>query len=342
MIGVIMAGGSGKRFWPASRKSLPKQFLSLPGSELSLIGQTLSRIERFSDEQFVVCGKSQASLMSSHLPDLEILQEPCARNTAPCLIYAAVKVLAKYGDQPMCVFPADHVIEQEGLLAEIFSQAGSYVQENDVLLTIGLVPTRPDTGYGYIKKGGRLGGNLFQVECFVEKPQLEVAEGYVTSGDYLWNSGMFVWRPSTLLAAVEEHAPELASGIKEIKSYLAGDITEDDFDQIFAALPSESIDNAVMEKAKNTVVIPGEGLGWSDIGTWDVWANFGVDSDSHVKIDSKNSVVFAGEKLVALVDVDDVIVVDTPDGLLVCKRGSSQKVKNVVEHLEKLNKTDVL
>lgn len=362
-IGVIMAGGSGTRFWPLSRKSFPKQFLNLTGTGRSLIQATADRLDLLlgTAGMMVVTAENQHHLVREQLPEIAILSEPSARNTAACLGYAAALALSKLGDLPMICVPADHMIWGEEKLNKIYRDAIELANKEDVLITIGIKPTTAETGYGYVKKADLVTGNCFKVEKFVEKPSFELAQEYLNSGQFFWNSGMFIWRPSVLLAAFEKYVPHLASGLKQIQNLLSSDISEEEkytkVKEIYLRFESISIDYAIMEKADNVrIFVGGESFSWSDVGSWSSWVdieknNFGaegnfVDADA-ILIDTKNTAILSKKqiktpKLIAGVGLEDLIIVETDDAILICNRGKAQDVKKIVDVLKEKNRNDLL
>lgn len=346
----IIAGGSGTRFWPLSRQSKPKQFLSLDGKS-SLIQQTTERLGKLIDDNLlVVTARNQVELVREHLPKAAILAEPIAKNTAPALLYAASRILATVGDVPIICLPADHIINNNSLLAQLLEDATRLARQEDVLITIGLKPSNPETGFGYIKKGA---AQKYSVETknqphaiaeFVEKPSLATAKRYLEEGSYFWNSGMFVWRPSVLLATAKKLLPEICQKISQIEELFAESANDEKISQIFSSIDPISIDYGVMEKASNVALFIANDLKWSDVGSWTAWAEAcGNSSSEVVSIDSSNCYVYAGSgKTVAIVGVDNLIVVDTGDALLVCGKDQVQKVKDVVEELKKRGGTGII
>lgn len=364
-VGVIMAGGSGTRFWPLSRKSCPKQFLNLTGTGggRSLIQATADRLDQLLGNagMIVVTAENQQHLVAKQLPEIAILSEPSARNTAACLAYAAALTLSKVGDLPMICVPADHMIWGEDELTRIYCDAIELAAKEDVLITIGIKPTIPETGYGYVKKADSISKDCFKVDRFVEKPDFELAQEYCRSGEFFWNSGMFIWRPSVLLAAFEKYLPQLAAGIKKIQALLSSDISEEEkyvkVKEIYLQFESISIDYAIMEKADNVrMFISGDSIHWNDVGSWSSWVdieknnftaegNF-VDADA-ILIDTKNTAILSKtsiktSKLIAAVGLEDLIVVETDDAILICKRGKAQDVKKVVDILKEKSRDDLL
>jgi mannose-1-phosphate guanylyltransferase len=368
-IGVIMAGGSGTRFWPLSRASCPKQYLPLAPGGKSLIAAAAERFGTVSSglgsevPVLIVTGSSQAELAHQHVPQATILIEPIARNTGPCLGLAALYVLSTAGDIPMICVPADHFIADEQRLAQLFEVGVIQAKKEDVVVTIGIQPTSPETGYGYICAGkGADASNstpqaigIYPIERFVEKPNREKALEYLHAGCYYWNAGMFIWRPSVLLRAIDEHMPDLAKQLRLIQELWDSSPVDDAaafarYHELFSAVAPVSIDVGVMEKANNSRVIPGDKLGWTDIGSWDAWYENATNRDRDGNVLSAQTLqsqstgcgVLSKDKLVALVGVEDIMVVDTGDAILVCKRGNSQAVRNIVDQLSRSGRKELL
>ena len=334
-VAVIMAGGSGTRFWPLSRRSFPKQFLPFGDDGRSLIQDTYSRVKSIVDEVLVVTAAHQVDLVKEHLPDVCILAEPCPRNTAACVAYAAKYLESEIGDVSTLFLPADHKISGEKEIQNTFSKALELAAQNPVLVTIGIVPRKPETAYGYIKKGKDYNSESFFVENFYEKPNLEKAKQYYDSGDFFWNSGVFAWKVSSINLKLEEFLPNVFNAIKDFDFNNKAQI-----EKAFTSMPSESIDTGVMEKTDNAVVIPGDNFKWSDIGSWDSWMENMIGKEENLLrgdvlcLDSKGCGVVTKDKIVAIIGLEDVVVVDTEDALLVCKKQSSQDVKKVVQMLK--------
>ncbi|MBL7661316.1 mannose-1-phosphate guanylyltransferase [bacterium] len=349
-LALIMAGGEGKRFWPLSRKSRPKQYLPLAGSSKSLIQLTAERVAPLvggMSNVLVVTSRAQADLVKEHLPEARIISEPMAKNTAACLGFAARVIEELVGDIPIVCFPSDHIIHEEDAFRSILEEALQVAEQNEVLVTVGINPTHPETGYGYIQAGNPGPGRSRIVKSFVEKPSLERAEQFVASGEYSWNGGIFAWRPSVLRKAIAEFLPGHAEAFDAVaKSANPLETVA----QLYLKLDGVSIDRGVLERAKNVVVMPGHGFRWSDVGSWDAWAEslrerLGVENVTHgevIGIDSDRYAVVGHKKPVVLVGLSNVIVVDTEDAILVCHQDSSQKVREVVEMLEKQDRSDLI
>ncbi len=342
---VIMAGGHGSRFWPLSRSKLPKQFLALGGTTESLIQATARRMLPVVGESRikVIANQSFSSLIREHVPNAAIIVEPEARNTAACIGLAAVCALLEAGgtDPVLVMLPADHTVSDEGKLQEAIQDAIEVARSQDVLVTISIPPTHPHTGYGYIKRGAHLQGRAYKVDRFYEKPSLERAQKYLEQGGFGWNSGMFAWRASTILEAFRAHLPTMHAGLMAISAEMAAAADPSKISSLFAQFESISIDFGVLEHAKNCVVIDAEPFGWSDVGSWDQWAeSFSADERGNlvqgdaVVIDSSSCVVRSNDRLIAAVGLKDVIIVDSGDALLVVSREHVQDVRKVVTELK--------
>lgn len=356
MYAVIMAGGQGTRFWPRSRRKRPKQLLDIVGSE-SMIRQTVDRLAPFidSNDVYVVTGREHLDELTGHIPDIpkeNILAEPVGRNTAPCIGLAAMKLKKIDPEGVMAVLPADHVILDKDRFLETLRFANDVARSGEYIITLGMKPDRPETGYGYIKTGNRheaIGTReVFKVERFVEKPDKETAESYVRSGEYLWNAGMFVFKVSTILKAIEKYMPDLYIGLLRLEPAIGTDEQERVMSEVYGGLPSVSIDYGVMEKADNVLVIPSS-FGWNDVGSWTAIDDLlprdehGVVAHAeHISIDTKDCIVYSPKKLVATIGVSNLIVVETEDAILICDKSRAQDVKKVVEILEKEGKDKYL
>jgi len=344
---VILSGGSGTRLWPLSRKNLPKQFLALNGSS-TLFQQTVERARALADVEapIVVCSEDHRFLVAEQLRALKvegasILLEPMPRNTAPAIALAAWQALATHPDAVLLVLPADHLIGDSASFATAVGKALP-LAEQDWLVTFGIRPQAPETGFGYIKRAEAIGNGGFRVERFVEKPDATKAKEYVEAGDYEWNSGMFLFKASRFLEELQQHAPAMHAASKAAFEAAKIDL---DFVRIdkdtFAGSPDNSIDYAVMEKTARAAVVP-VSCAWSDIGSWDaLWAASERDHDGNrlegdvIAIDSHNCFVRGTERrLVAALGLEDIVIVDTPDAVLVAPRARVQDVKRVVDKIK--------
>jgi mannose-1-phosphate guanylyltransferase len=356
---VIMAGGVGSRFWPKSRERSPKQFLEITGSG-TMIQNTLARIQGVipAANTFVVTNKLQEELTHKQLPSLpreNILIEPIGRNTAPCIGLAATLIHQIDPKGIMVVLPADHVIGDVREFLRVLDVALRVAEESGALITIGIKPSRPETGYGYIQyedesqpNNPYKGDGVLRVRTFAEKPNLETAERFLESGDFLWNSGMFVWKAQSILKEIEVHLPDLHAQLKTLTQKPGTNEFRSALEQAYGLIRSISVDYGVMEKAGNVFVAKGD-FGWSDVGSWDEVVRLAsADNEGNttkgavIVRDATRNYVDAGGKTVAIVGVDDLIVVSTDDALLVCKKGRSQDVKEIVDYMRRKQMNDQL
>lgn len=353
---VIMAGGIGSRFWPQSRQAHPKQFLQVFG-EATLIQNTVSRLQGLvpAEQCLVVTHERYVAQTAEQLPAVppqNILAEPVARNTAPCIAYAALKLLARDPDATMIVLPADHLIRNVKRFHEVLRVAIEKAQEPGALVTIGINPTHPETGYGYIQfdASGTSDGSgeprAFPVRTFAEKPDLATAERFLDSGDFLWNSGMFVWRADTILDQLQRHLPEAYDAFEPVRNAVDTEEEADVVAEAYGESPRISIDYGVMERAEKVYVVPGS-FGWNDVGDWRAVYDLSDKDDvgnalqgNVIMHDASRCLVHSQDRLVVLVGVHDAVVVETDDALLICNRESTQQVKNVVEYLHAHQLTD--
>lgn len=348
MYAVILAGGRGERFWPYSRAEKPKQFLDITG-EGSMLTLTYERLSAFIEPAriLLLTNSGTAELACEQLPELperNILLEPVARNTAPSLAVAAATVQHRAGDVPMLCCPADHLIREEEAFRRAAEAAAEVASRRDVLITFGITPDCPATGYGYIEAGSgtdESGGRKFHdIEKFHEKPAREEAESYLERGNYYWNSGIFLWRPSVFLSAWSVHLPEGSEPLARIADSLDTDGFDEAFEVEFPKMPSVSVDYGILEKAHNVLVTPVD-LGWNDIGSWDALYDI-LERDvsgnavlgAAEVIDSGGNLIFNPGGMTAAVGVKDMIVVVSGSTLLLCKRGESQKVREIMDSMK--------
>ena len=348
---VIMAGGAGTRFWPASRSLRPKQLLPLAGSsDEPLLAATVRRLSPLvtPDRVVVVTGEHLAEGTTKAVPGVprdQILCEPAPRNTAPCIAWANAVIGKMDPDALVAVLPSDHFITDEPAFRKVLEIALDTAAKGRVT-TIGIVPTRPETGYGYIELGDDLGGGVRAVARFVEKPDRARAEAFVAGKKHLWNAGMFFFRAKDMTSLVARHLPELAKGVDAIGA------DPGSLKSVFPTLPSISIDHGVMEKAEGLAVVPGD-FGWNDVGSWQsAWeladrdANGNAVPEGSMALEASNNLIRSlgsrKDKVIALVGVDDLVVVDTDDALLVIPRDRAQDVRLIVESLKKSGRTERL
>lgn len=353
---VILAGGKGTRFWPLSRALRPKQLIDITGRG-SMLRLTFERLAAIVPPERVLLLTTEdlSPSISSELPELKeenIFCEPVGRNTGPSLAVASSLVRHRGGDTPMLCCPADHLIGEEQEFRYLVEAAAKVAAERDSLITFGVKPDNPATGYGYIEAGKRAEERdnrpFFTVERFHEKPDLEKARDYLRNGTFYWNSGIFVWRPSVFLSAWERYMPESVESLNEISRSLGTASMDETVATFYPLLPSISVDYAVLEKAENVLVAPAA-LKWSDVGSWDALFDILPDDGSenagvgYTKVlDSQGNLLFNPEGTTVLVGVEDMIIAVDGTDVLVCKRGHSQKVRNILEKIEKDGRTDLL
>ncbi len=342
---VIMAGGSGTRFWPLSRKARPKQFLPLAGGK-PLIAQCYERVLPLAPAKnaFVVCGKVHAPAVKrllKKLPPRNVLVEPIARNTAPAIALAAAVVAKKDPHGVLLVLPSDHHVANPQAFCAALRVAAEAAAEGR-LVTLGVKPTRPETGFGYVQQGPRIGGDalpLYEVQRFVEKPDLATAERYLACGEYLWNAGIFVLRADRILEETKKHLPQAVAPLCAIEKAVGTKGFAGVLARQFPKLPSISVDYGVMEKASGIAVVPAD-VGWSDVGAFPSLPEVRVGDEAgnvcegqSILVDVKQSVILGGKRLLAVIGVSDLVVVDAGDAVLVCPKSRAQDVRKIVEEL---------
>jgi len=344
----IMAGGIGSRFWPQSRTKFPKQFLDILGTGESLLQSTFNRFKKFipAENIFFITSEQYVATINEQIPGLnedQILAEPSRRNTAPCIAYFSNKIYQKDKDAIFMISPSDHIVLNEPEFEKKILLAAKYASENKNLITLGIKPSRPDTGYGYIQylKKGPIEKNIYKVKTFTEKPPLELAKTFLESGDFLWNAGIFVWSAKSILTAFDKYCSDVAEIFNKPEVY-NNDNEESFIKEAYGLTKSVSIDYAIMENADNVLTIPSS-FGWSDLGTWrSLFDNLEKDENNNafaaknvMNFNSQNCLVTAPKnKMIVLVGVDDYYIVDTDDVLLICKKENEQEIKAITAEVK--------
>lgn len=345
LLPIIMAGGAGSRLWPLSRSLYPKQFLALT-SDSTMLQETITRLKKIPHRPpYLICNEEHRFIVAEqlrlqNLTHGGIFLEPVGRNTAPAITLAALQAVKKEGDPLLLVLAADHVIKDEAAFLAAVERAIPLAEQGK-LVTFGIVPSYPETGYGYIKQGAAVNSSAFQVEAFVEKPNLETAQQYLVSGKYYWNSGMFLFRASKFLSEIKKFRNDIYSACEQA---LQGQHPDLDFirldDAAFKLCPEESVDYAVMEKTTEAVLVPMDAK-WSDVGSWSALWDINAKDECEnavrgdvVTFDTHNSYIYSQSKLVATVGIDDLVIVETKDAVLVAHKDKVQGVKEIVNHLK--------
>ncbi len=352
---VIMAGGSGTRFWPKSTKKHPKQFLNLFGDQ-TMLQTTADRIKELipAERLWVITNDRYVDLVKKQLPEVpqkNIIGEAVAKNTAPCVALAAALIQEEDPDATLAVLPADHLVRHPEKFRKVLKAANAKAREGNNLVTIGIEPNRPETGYGYIEFDAEQSEiheekEIRKVKQFREKPDLQTAQQFIGSGNFLWNSGMFVWSTETILGEFEKHLPEISEQIDALSPAIGSEKQKEAIDQFYHACPSISIDYGIMEQSESVYVVPGS-FGWSDVGSWNAVYNLrekdengNVIETEHITLtQSKNNLVQSNsDKMIALVGVEDLAVVETDQAILVCNLNEAQGVKQIVNQLKEEDK----
>lgn len=356
---LIMAGGKGERFWPKSRISLPKQFLSFTDDGMTMLQLTVERISPIVDieDVYIATNSMYRDLVIQQLPKLpkkNILCEPIGRNTAPCIGLGAVHISRQCeesgeDDAVMIVLASDHLIKNTDIFLDTLKCGSEAAESGDNLVTIGITPNYPEVGYGYIKyKKESTLGKAYAVDAFVEKPDLETAKKYLESGDYLWNSGMFIWKVSTILSCFQSFMPSTYEGLMKIKAAVGTAEEKAVLEKEFPNLESQSVDYGIMEKAKNIFILPGS-FGWDDVGSWLAAGrirkndeNGNVINGNVVSVNTSNCVIEGREKLIAALGLNDMIVVDTEDAILISTKENVSDIKQILAKLREQNMNQYL
>ncbi|MGZ5244310.1 MAG: mannose-1-phosphate guanylyltransferase [Bacteroidia bacterium] len=346
--GVIMAGGVGSRFWPLSRKKMPKQFLDILGFGETLFQSTYNRMARICRPEniYIVTNEAYREIVKQQVPSLtdnQILGEPHARNTAPCVAYASFKINKLNNKSVIAVVPSDQLITDEELFTETFKKGFKYCEENDHLLTLGIQPTRPDTGYGYIQIDDETENDgVYKVKTFTEKPNQEIANYFVASGEFLWNSGMFIWNVNAIITELRKQLPDIYQIFEKGHKHYFEDEERDYINKAYELCTSISIDYGVMEKAHNVHVLP-SAFPWSDVGTWNALYEYGnkdengnvLQGDMVLARNTSNCIInMPNKKLVALNSVNNLIIVESDGILLIADKDKEQEIRQVVNDIK--------
>jgi mannose-1-phosphate guanylyltransferase len=353
MYALIMAGGTGTRLWPRSRTAKPKQFLPLLG-EQTMLQETVERIRPLvsADQILIATGRGYSDLVAEQLPDVpraNIIGEPSGKGSAPCIGLGALAIRQNDPEGIMVVLSSDHQIQKAAEFREALKAAEELARQG-YLVTLGIQPTEPHTGYGYIQRRAALGQfngfTAYEVERFVEKPRREVAEQYLVTGEYSWNAGIFIWRTDAIMAAFAQYLPQLREQLTAIE--VGGGLSnEATFGNVWSQVENITIDYGIMERAERVAVIPVD-IGWSDVGDWDTLAALAgnganVIQADHIGLDTNQTLVYSDTKrLVATVGLDNFLVVDTGDALLIAPRDRAQEIKKIVDELKQRGRTDLL
>lgn len=346
---AIMAGGIGSRFWPMSRTCYPKQFLDILNTGKTLIQATYDRFAEFIPKEniFIVTAQQYCHIVVEQLPGINennILCEPSRKNTAPCVAYIAYKLYELDPNSNLICAPADHLILEDTAFKKVCVEALAFTEKHNALLTLGIKPSHPNTGYGYIQyEEHSVTDNIYKVKTFTEKPDLELAKTFIVSGDFLWNSGIFVWQTKSIITAFEKYLPEIHEVFDAEKKLLNTKEEQEAVDRIYPQCVNISIDYGIIEKADNVYVIPSS-FGWSDLGTWgsaydnlekDYLENAVAGNNVMVFDASKNVVHADNDKLILLQGIEDFIIVDTKDVLLICKKDKEQEIKEYLAEVKR-------
>ena len=346
---IIMAGGIGSRFWPVSTAEYPKQFQDILGTGQTMLQQTVERFEGICPNEniYIVTNRDYIPLVKKQLPflkDEQILGEPFGRNTAPCIAYACYKIQSKNGNANIVVSPADHVVLRQDIFKATINKALTFTASDDFLVTLGINPSRPDTGYGYIQFEDKQ-SNPCKVKTFTEKPSLEIAQKFLESGDFLWNAGIFVWNVNSIIKQFEIYLPDMDELFFEGNSIWYSPMENEFIDKVYQRTANISIDYAILEKAKNVFVLKSD-FGWSDLGTWNSLYTVKDKNDSEnvfiggkvLSYDSKGNLIKINANNLAVIQgLENYIVVQHNNVLMICQRNQEQMVKTFVSDLEKVN-----
>lgn len=345
---IIMAGGVGSRFWPLSKQKFPKQFLDVLNTGKTLFQATFDRFQTICPKEniFVVANKDYVDIIKSQIPDIQddrILAEPVARNTAPCIAYAVNKIVHLDPQASVVVSPSDHLILNEKIFSDCIEKSLNFVENRNILLTLGITPNRPDTGYGYIQFDDSSNENgIYKVKTFTEKPPLEIAKQFVKSGEFLWNAGIFIWNVKSILEAFDRYLPDVSDCFRFNENIYFSSAEQEAIAKAYANCTSVSIDYGIMEKADNVYVLPGN-FGWSDIGTWNSLFEYVAKdaNNNHIKgkyVFTRNAsdciIKISDDKLLAVNNVSNLIIVESDNIILVADKNQEQDIRNLVNEIK--------
>ncbi len=350
---VIMAGGVGSRFWPRSKQETPKQLLKIFG-ENTMIQDTVNRVNGLVKPEniFIITNQVQRDKIQQQLPEIpkeNIISEPFGKNTAACIGLASILINDKNEDSVTIILPADHLIHNKREFHSTLKRAAKFAYKSDGLVTIGIQPTRPETGYGYIQiNDEEVDKGIFKVQTFAEKPNLLTAKRFIKSGDFFWNSGMFIWKTEIILQEIKTYLPELYEGLINIEKAIGKKSFQQVLTKVYGQLVSISIDYGIMEKSQKVYLIKG-GFSWSDVGSWEeVYQLSKKNKENNAELgdiyteSTSGSYIFSPKKFTAVVGLENIIVIDTEDALLICNRDNAQDVKHIVEYLKMENRDELI
>lgn len=348
-VAIIMAGGSGAKLWPSSTDEKAKQFVDFFGNR-TMLQNTYQRLSSYFNKEdiFIACYESQSHIVKEQIQNLEpenLIEEPYGRNTSACIALASVDLYHRYNnDDLIFAFPADHIIQSESQFFQSLDIASKAAIEKNSVVTIGLNPVRPSKRYGYIQVSDNLDSEdlpIKKVTAFAEKPDVETAQRFIESRDFLWNSGIFIWKQKVLFKQLDEYLPEISNQFKLLRKYWGHDNYKQNVEFTFKQIDAVSLDYGILEKADEVYCVEGK-FAWSDIGTWDEMfrltnrdENNNASSGKVVTINTQNSYIYSKDKLIAVVDLENIIAVESDDAILICKRGKSEDVKEVIDHLRR-------
>ncbi len=347
---VIMAGGTGTRFWPLSKTQKPKQFLDILGTGKTLLQQTYDRFAKICPPEniYIVTNEIYTGITKKQIPKLsssQILSEPLKRNTAPCIAYSNLKIKAKNPDAKIVTAPSDHLILDENNFAEVIKKSFEFVASNNSLLTLGIKPSRPETGYGYIQKDDKSPENfpeIFKVKSFTEKPDRKTAEMFLQSGEFLWNSGIFIWSLKSINKAFSRYLPDIAGMFSDTRLLSTPEKESAFIKEVYSECESVSIDNGIMEHAENVFVMPSD-FGWSDLGTWDsLYENSQktpdgnvINSDKILCYDTENTIInISDDKLLVVEGLKNYLIAESDNAVLICRRDNEKRIREFVKDVE--------